>query len=142
MRKMIALGLVVSLAAFVGIGLAQTNGRNSRQGILPPEAYLGDRSEDLEVELKRLKESEAIMGPSHPKLASVQKRIAECQRELETLQAIPNPIAGLDDEKVAPNDIVDQMSDKELRGLAIRLFFDLKDLRKRVDALERLNNAR
>ena len=142
MWKNIALCLTVSFAAFVGVGLAQTGRQSKRQGILPAEAYLADRDSNLELELKRLKEAEATMGPSHPKLAEVQKRIAEGEKELEALQAIPNPLARLEEQGVKARDIVDQISEKELRGLAIRLALDLKDLRKRVEALERANPPR
>lgn len=142
MWKNIALCLTVSLATLVGMGLAQTGRQPKRQGILPAEAYVTDRDSYLELELRRLKEAEAVMGPSHPKLAEVQLRIAESEKELETLKSIPNPFTRMDQQGLKPRDIVEQMSERELRGLAIRLALDLKDLRKRVEALERANPAR
>ncbi len=131
----------VSVTAFVSISMAQTR-TASRQGILPAEAYLADRDTHLEQELGRLRESEAVMGPNHPKLAEVQRRIAECEKELKALQALPNPLARMEEEGAQIRDIVDQISEKELRGLAVRLALDLRDLRKRVEALERANAPR
>lgn len=142
MLKHLLLCLSVSLAAFVGVGLAQTGRQNKRQGILPAEAYLADRDSHLELELRRLKDAEAGMGPSHPKLGEIQKRIAEGEKELEALRAIPNPLARMEEQGLEARDIVDQISDKELRGLAVRLALDVKDLRKRIEALERANPPR
>jgi hypothetical protein len=142
MRMIVGLLVIVSVAVFVGFGPAQTTLPAKRKGILPPEAYLADRGSNLEQELRRLKESEAVMGPSHPRLPGVQKRIAECEQELSTLLAIPNPLARMEEEGVDPREIVEQISDKELRGLAVRLALDLRDLRKRVEALERANPSR
>ncbi len=142
MWKTIALCLCVSAVTFVGMGLAQTGRPPARKGILPAEAYLMDRETKLDMEMARLKDAEAAMGPNHPKLAEVQKRIAEGEKELETMRAIPNPLARMEEQGINARDIVDQISEKELRGLAIRLALDLKDLRKRVEALERANPAR
>ncbi len=58
------------------------------------------------------------------------------------MRAIPNPLARMEEQGIKARDLVDQISEKELRGLAIRLALDLKDLRKRVEALERANPAR
>lgn len=77
------------------------------------------------------------MGPSHPKLPEVQRRIVECEKELQVLEALPNPLARLEEGGTKIRDIVDQISEKELRGLAVRLALDLRDLRKRVETLER-----
>jgi hypothetical protein len=82
------------------------------------------------------------MGPNHPNLAEVQKRIAEGEKELATMRAIPNPLARMEEQGINARDIVDQISEKELRGLAVRLALDLKDLRKRVEALERAKPGR
>ena len=142
MWKNFLLCLAVSLATLAGMGLAQTGRQANRQGILPAEAYLADRDSHLEQELIRLKEAEAVMGPSHPKLPEVKRRIAEGEKELESLRALPNPLARMEEQGVKARDIVDQMSEKELRGLAIRLALDLRDIRKRVDALERANPPR
>jgi hypothetical protein len=142
MRKNVGMWLAISLATFVAIGLGQTKRPATRQGILPPEAYLADRDSNLEQELLRLKDAESAMGPNHPKLVSVQNRIAELEKELETLRAIPNPLVHLEEQGVSPRDIVNQLSEKELRGLAVRLALDVKDLRKRVEALERFNPSR
>ncbi len=140
MWKTIALCLTVSVATSVGMSLAQT-GRPAK-GILPAEAYLMDRESKLDQELVRLKDAEAAMGPNHPKLAEVQRRIVEAEKELEAMRAIPNPLARMEEQGIKARDLVDQISEKELRGLAIRLALDLKDLRKRVEALERANPAR
>jgi predicted RNA-binding protein len=142
MWKNISLCLIVSLATSIGMGLAQTGRQPNRKGILPAEAYLMDRESNLEQELRRLKDAESAMGPNHPKLTEVQRRIAEGEKELETMRAIPNPLARMEEQGVNARDIVDQISEKELRGLAVRLALDLKDLRKRVDALERANPPR
>ncbi len=142
MWKNISLCLAISLATMVGMGLAQTGRQGKRQGILPAEAYLTDRESNLEQEMRRLREAEAAMGPNHPKLAEVQKRIVEGEKELEALRAIPNPLARMEEQGLKARDIVEQISDKELRGLAIRLALDLKDLRKRVESLERANPPR
>ena len=142
MWKNFALCLTVLLATLVGMGLAQTGRQPVRQGILPAEAYLMDRETNLEQELRRLKDAEAAMGPNHPKLAEVQRRIAEGEKEMETLKSIPNPLARMEEQGLRARDIVDQISEKELRGLAVRLALDLKDLRKRIEALERANPPR
>lgn len=141
MLKHLSLCLIASLAVLVGVGLSQTR-QSKRKGMLPAEAYITDRDTHLELELKRLKDAEAAMGPSHPKLAEVQKRIEESEKELEALRTIPNPLKRMEDEGVDARDMVDQISDKELRGLAIRLVLDLKDLRKRVEVLERASAPR
>jgi len=142
MWKTVALCLTVSVATLVGMGLAQTGRQPNRKGILPAEAYLMDRESNLDQELTRLKDAEAAMGPNHPKLAEVQRRIAEGEKELETMLAIPNPLARMEEQGIEARDIVEQISEKELRGLAVRLALDLKDLRKRVEALERANPVR
>ncbi len=134
--------LSISLVVFMGIGLGQTNRQAARQGILPAEAYLTDRGSNLEQELRRLKDAESGMGPNHPKLAGVQQRIVELEHELAALHAIPNPLAHFEEKGVNPRDIVDQISEKELRGLAVRLALDIRDLRKRVEALERVKPPR
>lgn len=142
MRGFLIFGLALGLIAAVGVVVGQTRRAPNRQGILPPEAYLADRGSNLEQELRRLRDSEAVMGPSHPRLAEVQKRIIECEQELETLRAIPNPLARLEEQGANARDIVEQLSDKELRGLAIRLALDMRDLRKRIEVLERANTTR
>jgi len=142
MWKTIALCLTVSMATLVGMGLAQTGRQPNQKGILPAEAYLMDRESNLDQELTRLKDAEAAMGPNHPKRVEVQRRIAEGEKELETMRAIPNPLARMEEQGINARDIVDQISEKELRGLAVRLTLDLKDLRKRVEALERANPVR
>ncbi len=142
MNKSIAGWIGLLLVAFVASVFGQTTRPSPRQGILPAEAYMTDRDSNLEQELRRLKDAEAAMGPNHPKLASVLKRIGELEVELATLRAIPNPLANFAAQGINPRDIVDQISDKELRGLAVRLALDLKDLRKRVEELERRNPPR
>ena len=139
----VALGIAVGVCGtLAGVAWAQTGRATNRQGILPAEAYLADRDSHLQQELARLKESESVMGPNHPKLAEVQRRIVECEKELQALQALPNPLARLEEEGAKVRDIVEQISEKELRGLAVRLALDLRDLRKRVEALERANPVR
>jgi hypothetical protein len=142
MWKSIALCLSVSVVSCVGMSLAQTGRKPEKRGILPAEAYLMDREAKVDSELIRLKDAEAAMGPNHPKLAEVQKRIAEAEKELETMRAIPNPLARMEEQGIDARELVDQISEKELRGLAIRLALDLKDLRKRVEVLERANPGR
>ena len=142
MWKSIALCLSVSVVSCVGMSLAQTGRQPEKKGILPAEAYLMDREAKIDHELTRLKDAEAAMGPNHPKLAEVQKRIAEAEKELEAMKAIPNPLARMEEQGIKARDLVDQISEKELRGLAIRLALDLKDLRKRVEMLERANPGR
>lgn len=142
MWKTIALCLSVSVVTLVGMGLAQTGRPQNRKGMLPAEAYLMERESKLDQELARLRDAEAGMGPNHPKLAEVKKRIADGEKELETMRAIPNPLARMEAEGINARDIVEQISEKELRGLAVRLALDLKDLRKRVETLERANPGR
>lgn len=141
MWKNVVLCTISSMAVFVGIGLAQTIPK-TEESVLPPRALVGDRDARVEYMLRRLKEAEAGMGPSHPKLAELQRRIAATEKELESLRTLPNPFARMEEDGVEARDIVEQMSEKELRGLAIRLALDMKDLRKRVEALERANPIR
>ncbi len=58
------------------------------------------------------------------------------------LKALPNPLARLEDGGAQIRDVVEQINEKELRGLAVRLALDLRDLRKRVEALERAKPVR
>ncbi len=123
-------------------GQGQTQGKQSSYGILPPQAYLTDRDSSLERELKRLKDARAGMGVNHPRLASVEKRIAELEAEIATFRKIPNPFKKFEEQGVSPQDIVERLSEEELRILVVRLAVDVKDLRNRVAALERFNPSR
>ena len=118
-------------------GSGQTRNQGGSYGILPPQAYLTDRDSSLERELNRLKDARAGMGVNHPRLATVERRIAELESEIETFREIPNPFENFEEQGVSPKDIVDRLSEEELRILVIRLAVDVKDLRKRVASLER-----
>lgn len=142
MQKHLWPSLWLSLLVLVAVSWGQTGNPPMRQGILPPEAYLTDRDSNLERQIKRLKDAEAGMGESHPKLAEVRKRIAELETELETFRAIPNPFSRFEDQGVSPSEIVERLSEEELRILVVRLAVDVKDLRKRVAALELFNPSR
>lgn len=118
-------------------GRGQT-GRNASEGVLPPQAYITDRDDSsLKRQLQRLEDAEANMGELHPQLPSVRKRIAELKAELEAFHAIPNPFQRFEEQGVGPQQIVDRLSEKELRVLVVRLAVDVKDLRSRVADLEK-----
>lgn len=120
---------------FAAYCLGQTGGQRS-EGILPPQAYLTERDSSLERELRSLKRSEAGMGEAHPQLPAVRKRIKDLEAELEAFRSIPNPFDRFEDEGLGPRDIVQQLSEEELRVLVVRLAVDVKDLRKRLLAVE------
>ena len=136
----------VALLALVAVSWGQTRNRSenpsSSYGILPPQAYLTDRDSSLERELRRLQDARAGMGINHPKLGEVERRIRDLEAELETFRAIPNPFQRFEDKGISPRDIVEQLSEEELRILVVRLAVDVKDLRERVAALERFNPSR
>lgn len=142
MRKCIWLCLSISSLLFVAVSWGQTSGQSQRRGILPAEAYLTNRDSSLELQIRRLKDAEAGMGVNHPKLSEVRERIVELEAELETLRTVPNPFSQFEDQGVSPQDIVERLSERELRILVVRLAVDVKDLRKRVAALERFNPSR
>lgn len=125
----------------VAIGLAQTGPRSS-EGVLPPRAYLPDRDSSLEKQLKRLRDAEASMGERHPQLESVRKRIAELEAEVQAFRSIPNPFSRFEDAGVGPQEVVNRISEKELRVLVVRLAVDVKDLRTRVKDLEKALDAK
>ncbi len=136
-------GLLLSATYLLQPGQGQTRGnQQSSYGILPPQAYLTDRDSSLERELNRLKDARAGMGINHPRLASVEKRIAELEAEIATFRMIPNPFKKFEEQGVSPQDIVERLSEEELRILVVRLAVDVKDLRNRVAALERFNPSR
>ncbi len=131
--------VILALLCVTGlsIGYAQTGGSGRSEGLLPAKAYFPDRdSSSLERRLRLLKESEAGMGESHPQLNAVRRQIAELETELEAFHAIPNPFEKFNAEGIGPEQIVERMSDKELRILVVRLAVDVKDLRSRVAELE------
>jgi hypothetical protein len=147
MRNQLGFIAAVVLLALVAVSWGQTGNRSGENspgsyGILPPQAYLTDRDSSLERELKRLQDARAGMGINHPKLADVERRIRDLEAELETFRAIPNPFQRFEDKGISPRDIVEQLSEEELRILVVRLAVDVKDLRERVAALERFNPSR
>lgn len=134
----LTLGFVLLTGFQLGqYGIGQTRNQGNSYGILPPQAYLTDRDSSLERELNRLKDARAGMGVNHPRLSSVERRIAELETEIATFREIPNPFEKFEEQGVSPKDIVNRLSDEELRVLVIRLAVDVKDLRKRVASLER-----
>jgi hypothetical protein len=135
-----SLGIAILLLAAIGLG--QTRPPAQRQADVAYRELETDREAKLEELLDRMKTAEAGMGGNHPRLPEVQKRIGELESELEMLRSIPNPFKRMEEQGMVPRDIVDQLSEEELRILVVRLAVDVKQLRTRVAVLERANTAR
>ena len=108
---------------------------------LPAPGMLTQRGPELELELMRLKDAFKIIGEAHPMRLRVEDRIKQLEVELATFRSIPNPFAEYEAQGLGPTEILDQLTEEQLRVLVIRLSVDMKDLRKRLEALEKASPA-
>jgi hypothetical protein len=116
---------------------------SSAYELLPAGADLSAKREnDLAEQLRRMRDTEAVMGDNHPQRDSLRKRIAEAQAYLDNLRSVPNPFRQFEEQGVEPRDIVEQLSEKDLRVLLVRLAIDMKDLRERVAVLEERTSSK
>ena len=131
------LGLVAAFA-WGQQGKQQTPNRPASSfDLLPAGADLSVKRElELEDQLKRMRETERVMGEAHPQLQNLRKKIAEAQEYLDNLRSVPNPFKQFEEQGVRPREIVAQLSEEELRVLVVRLAIDMKDLRERLVVLE------
>lgn len=109
--------------------------------MLPAPGMLTQRGPEVELELIRLRDAFKIMGEAHPMRKRVQERIQQLEAELETFRAIPNPFAEYEAQGLGPTEILDRLTEEQLKVLVIRLSVDMKDLRKRLEALEKASPA-
>ncbi|MCA9131712.1 MAG: hypothetical protein KDA45_01090 [Planctomycetales bacterium] len=130
--RILVLGLLLPIALFVAISWGQSGRPRADSLNLPtvsPEAK-------IEAQLRLMRNAEAGMGANHPQRAETRRRIAALEEELAGLTAVPNPFEDMKEQGVEPRDIVDRLSEKELRVLVVRLAVDVRDLRARVADLE------
>ena len=138
MRIHLALGLFLSSSLVAALVWGQTEESNLRTKRIVDEAgNYAQRESELTEQLRRLRSTESTMGANHPQLANVRQRIGALETELTALRSVPNPFKQFEDEGISPRDIVDRLSEKELRTLVVRLAVDVKELRSRVADLER-----
>ena len=95
-----------------------------------------ERVAALEAELHRLRLAEASMGEQHPKLPALRQTIVTKEAQLAELRAQTSSLKEFAAEPAANRQLVEQISDAELRWLVIRLATEVRRLDKRVDQLE------
>lgn len=137
-RYTVVVSSVLLLATALAWGQQESNRRPaSSYDLLPAGADVSAKREaELAEQLERMQASEAVMGENHPQRENLRSRIVVAAAYLENLRSIPNPFKQLEEQGVKPRDIVEQLSEKELRLLVVRLAVDLKDMQKRVELLE------
>ncbi|MEM8734661.1 MAG: hypothetical protein AAGG44_10590 [Planctomycetota bacterium] len=130
----LALGLVVVAVASAQPFQIQTP---PNEGVLPALNAPQANNTNLERQLRMLRQAVAGMGESHPQIHATRQKIQKLEAELEAFRAVPNPFAEMEEDGLGPVQIVERLSDEELRVLLVRLAIDVKDLSARVQSLER-----
>ncbi|MEO1526310.1 MAG: hypothetical protein AAFX06_12795 [Planctomycetota bacterium] len=99
---------------------------------VPAGALQTERGRELAIELKNLYRSKQSMGPRHPSLPTVEKRIEAVKSLLKAFAPAENPFKGKDNSDADPN----MMNDYDLRQLVLKLNKRVEQLEKRVEELE------
>ncbi len=98
---------------------------------------ISNREIKLEHELGRLRDMVSGMGENHPQLNAAKKRISELQAELVAMSRGAGPFAeALMADRNDVDNLLNQMSDAEVRQAVLHLFGKMKDLERRLDRLE------
>ena len=103
---------------------------------VPAEALLTERGRELAFELKNLLRSKNGMGPRHPSLPDVEKRIEATRELLKAYAPAENPFKKKDGGGDQPEKMLNEY---DLRQLVLRLSKRVEQLEKRVAKLEGKN---
>lgn len=131
LKPMIAVVLVSMTAGLVTSQLFAQTERAKPSDQVPQAALLTERGKQLAEELRLLKRSRETMGPKHPSLPLVNKKIEAIQEQLQAWEPAANPFRPESGEKTTP-----QMNEYDLRQMVIRLNKRVEMLEKRVSQLE------
>ncbi|MFN3193685.1 MAG: hypothetical protein ACE361_24440 [Aureliella sp.] len=132
----LALLLVLVVAVASGQPFSPQVQTPSNEGVLPA-LNSQQANSNLERQLRMLRQAVAGMGESHPQIHATRQKIQKLEAELEAFRAVPNPFAEMEEDGLGPVQIVERLSEEELRVLLVRLAIDVKDLSSRVKSLER-----
>lgn len=104
-------------------------------GEVPDAAMKSAQGRQLATRLRMLRHSEARMGPKHPSLPAVQNQIASIKEQLAAF--------GPDNQQTndqAISNLLQSMSDEELRQLVYRMAVRIEQLEVRLQKLEKRMN--
>lgn len=100
---------------------------------VPSGALLTERGRELAFELKNLYRSKESMGPRHPSLSAVDKRIKSVKELLKAFAPAENPFDSAQKNK----DSSKMLNEFDLRQLVVQLTKRVEMLEKRIEELER-----
>ncbi|TWT80083.1 hypothetical protein CA13_14960 [Planctomycetes bacterium CA13] len=113
---------------------SQSNGANAATQV-GESAERSEREVKLSDELRMLRRSESAMGANHPAVGNVKTMIATISEQLRLLALAREKAAKAEKQKLSGS--IDDLSDKELRRLVVRMAAKIVQLETRVDILER-----
>lgn len=135
MNRMTTASALVLVFVLGMIAVGQTPVQQTLKDEIPEAAMLTERGNQLATRLRWLRNAESKLGPKHPSLPDIKKQIADVKEELKAWAPGDNPFHGASTDGVARK--IPKMNDEDLRQLVLRLTNEVRELKNRVEKLER-----